>query len=134
MSRRARSPREAAASRGNGGCGVKHPRHFPIAVSVALAFASSSAAAATDPPFSDPEVLLDSLRPSVKAALPRSELPPLNQFPRYELVLALDKALTSYSLDERIAFTNSASTKLPELVLRLFANATRSPPPIAFSN
>jgi hypothetical protein len=134
MSRRARSPLVRANFGLKRGHGSRIGHNLGLAASVVISVAVSPAGAATDPPFSDPEVLLDSLRPAVKARLPRSELPPLNQFPRYELVLTLDKALTSYSLDERIAFTNTASTKVPELVLRLFANATHSPPPIAFSN
>jgi hypothetical protein len=138
MSRRARSPRKPAISgaeaRRKPGAGIERTGRLLIATALVVAVASSSAAAASDPPFSDPEVLLDSLRSSVKATLPRTELKPLSQFPRYELALALDKSLTSYALDERIAFTNTASGKLPELVLRLFANATHTPPPISFSN
>jgi hypothetical protein len=138
MSRRARSPRKTAIS-GSKRCPARGPHverrgWLRIAIGLAIAVASSSAGAAVDPPFSDPEVLLSSLQPSVKATLPRSELGPLEQLPRYELVLTLDKNLTSYSLDERVAFTNTGPTRLPELVLRLFANATRSPPPIAWSN
>lgn len=131
MGRRRRSPRLHAVSLGIGGRGVAR---FLRVAGLVLALTPLPAFAAVDPPFSDPEVLLDSLRPSVKATLPRSELKPLNQLPRYELVLTLDKSLTSYSVDERIAFTNTATTKLPELVLRLFANVTHSPPPITFSN
>lgn len=94
--------------------------------------AMSSVTAQPAAPFTDPEVLLDTLRPSVKPALPRAEMPPLGELPRYELVLTLDKSLQSYSLDERVLFTNTTRSRMPELVLRLFANATRSPPPISF--
>jgi len=85
-------------------------------------------------PFTDPELLLDSLTPEAKATLPRKDLPPLAQLPRYELELRVDKQLTSFTVDERISFTNPNRGKLPSLVLRLFANSTRSPAPIAFSN
>jgi hypothetical protein len=99
---------------------------------VLLALHSGHAAAAT--PFTDPELLLDSLTPAAKATLPRKDLPPLTQLPRYELELRVDKLLTSFAVDERISFTNPNRGRLPHLTLRLFANSTRSPPPIVFSN
>ncbi|HVW29668.1 MAG TPA: M1 family aminopeptidase [Polyangiaceae bacterium] len=101
---------------------------------VALFLAVWSAGAEPVAPFTDPEVLLDTLRPSVKAALPRTEMPEMAHLPRYELAITLDKSLQAYSLDERVLFTNDTGSRIPELVLRLFANATRSPPPIAFDH
>jgi hypothetical protein len=99
---------------------------------VLVALHAGDAAAAT--PFTDPELLLDSLTPAAKATLPRKDLPPLTQLPRYELEIRVDKPLTTFTVDERISFTNPNRGKLPSLVLRLFANSTRTPPPIAFSN
>jgi hypothetical protein len=112
----------------------KSPRTLGTRGGVALVLAISSAMAEPTAPFTDPELLLDTLRPSVKPALPRAEMPPLGELPRYELVLTLDKSLQSYSLDERILFTNGTRSRMPELFLRLFANVTRSPPPISFDN
>src|SRR5690348_18472916 len=106
----------------------KSPRTLGMRGGVAIVLAMSTTMAEPAPPFTDPEVLLDTLRPSVKPALPRAEMPPLGELPRYELVLTLDKSLQSYSLDERVLFTNTSRSRMPELVLRLFANATRSPP------
>jgi hypothetical protein len=99
---------------------------------VLLALHTGHAAAAT--PFTDPELLLDSLTPAAKATLPRKDLPRLTQLPRYELEIRVDKPLTTFSVGERISFTNPNRTKLPNLLLRLFANSTRTPPPIVFSN
>ena len=97
-----------------------------------LALHTGHAAAAT--PFTDPELLLESLTPAAKATLPRKDLPRLTQLPRYELEIRVDKPLTTFTVDERISFTNPNQAKLPSLLLRLFANSTRTPPPIVFSN
>src|SRR5579871_1124638 len=110
----------------------KSPRTLAARGGVVLVLAMSSATAEPAAQFTDPEVLLDTLRPSVKPVLPRAEMPPLGELPRYELVLTLDKSLQSYSLDERILYTNAMRSRMPDLVLRLFANATRSPAPISF--
>ena len=77
---------------------------------VLLALQAGDAAAAT--PFTDPELLLDSLTPLAKATLPRKDLPPLTQLPRYELELSVDKSLTSFTVEERISFTNPNRGKL----------------------
>ncbi|HEY2733139.1 MAG TPA: hypothetical protein VGI70_04100, partial [Polyangiales bacterium] len=68
---------------------------------------------------------LASLRPDLPLPLPRGQLESL---PRYDLDLRLSDDLGAYELDEQLTFTNASHTPLPDLVLRLFGNASGEGP------
>jgi hypothetical protein len=70
--------------------------------------------------------LLESLRPSVRADLP-SELGPLERLPYYELDMTIANDLSSYTMRERIEFTNTTRTPMRDVVVRIFANSAPGP-------
>ncbi|MBI5515374.1 MAG: M1 family metallopeptidase [Deltaproteobacteria bacterium] len=79
------------------------------------------------PPTSDP--LLLSLRPAVRAELPRAAgVSSLAVLPRYDLELVLEGQGERYRLRETVTFTNTESRSLREVVFRVYANATRPRP------
>jgi len=87
-----------------------------------LALHTSHAAAAT--PFTDPELLLESLTPAAKATLPRNDLPRLTQLPRYELEIQNQKAQADLAYDLQKAITSQqvrAEQLQVEIVERLKA-------------
>lgn len=95
---------------------------------LALAFLSlGGAARAQTPPqrvpppaaLSETAPLLPSLRPAARA----DALPPA--LPRYDLAIRLDDSGRRFTLDETFHFTNTERAPMREVVLRVYANATR---------
>ncbi len=78
----------------------------------------------------DTKTLLASVRPAVLAELSaKKQLPPeklaLEDLPLYDLQLALEPDLGSFSVDETVYFTNRGATPLADLVFHVDANAGR---------
>ncbi len=75
----------------------------------------------------DASPLLVSLRPDARAGLTQAlGVGRLEDLTLYDLDLAYDAAAATYALGEDVWFTNTTGAPLPDLVLRIYANA--SPP------
>ncbi len=84
----------------------------------------------------DPAPLLASLRPWARAALPAAaHLQRLDQLPLYSLTVSLAAGERAFSVAEELWFTNNERVAMPEVVLRVYANAARrehGDPPVRF--
>lgn len=70
--------------------------------------------------------LLASLRPAARAdAVAAARLPAADALPRYDLAIRLDEGGRRFTLDETFHFTNTERAPMREVVLRVYANATR---------
>lgn len=105
----------------------------------ALLLASSAACAQPAPPQParyDPAPLLASLRPWARQALPAAaHLQRLDQLPLYSLTVSLAAGERAFSVAEELWFTNNERVAMPEVVLRVYANAARrehGEPPVRF--
>jgi len=85
----------------------------------------------------DPTPLLASLRPWARAALPSAAgLQRFDQLPFYDLALTLAPGERGFTLREEIWFTNNERAPMPEVLLRVYANATRraqGDPPVRYT-
>lgn len=115
--------------------------HLALRAFIALSLTASPAlaqprrrnapvAVAPAAPYYDTAPLIEGLRPSVRAdVVAASRLARLDALPYYDLRLTIGADGRSYTLHEELWFTNNERTPLNELVLRLYGNATVSPPP-----
>ncbi len=79
------------------------------------------------PPWYDATPLLVSLRPEARVGLAQVlGVTQTEDLPLYDLDLSCDPAQATFALGEEVWFTNTTSAPLPDLVLRIYANA--SPP------
>lgn len=76
-----------------------------------------------------PAPLLESIRPSVRGDLPGHLEGALDVLTLYDLHLSVQPQLRSFSLDERIFWTNQTDGHLSEVVLRVYSNAVPGSPP-----
>ncbi len=80
--------------------------------------------AVAEPAWYDAQPLLLSLRPEARAdAATAARVAHLEDLPLYDLDVAVDLANRSFTLSEQLWLTNLESTALPEVVLRVYANA-----------
>lgn len=94
-------------------------RSFVLAL---LALALTTPAAAQDGYDADALVAAH-VRPAMRADLPSQlEVASLDQLPFYDLALAIPDDVASYGLRETIWVTNTESTPMRDVVLRVFAN------------
>ncbi|HEY8427432.1 MAG TPA: M1 family aminopeptidase [Sandaracinaceae bacterium] len=98
-----------------------------LALLVALAVASPAGAQPGD--WYETDDLLGSLRPAERSAVvAQAGLGSASELALYEIALQLADDLRSFELDETIWFTNRAGRPLPEIVLRVYANAVGDEP------
>jgi len=99
---------------------------FPPCLAALLASTAACAQPAPPPARYDPAQLLPSLRPWAREALPAAaHLQRLDQLPLYSLTVSLVQGERAFSVAEELWFTNNERAPMPEVVLRVYANAAR---------
>ncbi len=77
----------------------------------------------TERPWYDPTPLLVSLRPNVRAGMPKAAgVRDLKDLPLYDLHITLDARRRAYILKQKTWYTNSGKAPMDEIVFRLYAN------------
>ena len=93
--------------------------------SLLAAFVLAGSTAAAQTPFYDVAPLLPSLRGDARRnAFTAAQTAP-DALPRYDLTLRLDDDGRRFTLGESFSFTNTTSSPMSEVVLRVYANAAR---------
>ncbi|MFO0626341.1 MAG: M1 family aminopeptidase [Polyangiales bacterium] len=92
----------------------------------AVALAQNAPTRAPAGPFYDTAALLPTLRSSARGdAATAAGVGSLDALPRYDLTVRLDDAGRAFTVDEVFSFTNPERAPMREVVLRVYANATR---------
>src|ERR1700735_1435687 len=100
---------------------------LPMIGSVALVAVGGVVYAASrvaPPSWYDPSELQVSIRPEARSGLMAAlGLARNDDLTFYDLALAYDPSATSFKLGEDVWFTNTTTAALPDIVLRIYANA-----------